>query len=127
MDEEEHHQKNKTEYGLFTDFFELFVSLLAIGSIVPIYDQSLDIEFAYTLAHNFFGLSLKKEELTSFFLQLIFEIFERFNHKFQAMIASKRISLDLFWCKNEGRNDDFRRLQCKNEPCIILKPQIAPE
>ena len=28
--------------------------------------------------------------------QLIFEIFERFNHKFQAMIASKRISLDLF-------------------------------
>src|ERR1700722_11993964 len=120
-------ERIKCNLACFTDFFELIVSLPAIGSIVPIYDQSLDIEFTDTFAYNFFGFSLKKEELTPFFLQLVFEIFERFNHKFQAMIASKRISLDLFWRKNEGRNDKFRRLQRKNKPCIILKSQIAPE
>ena len=111
-------ERIKWNMARFADFFELFVSLPTIGSIVPIYDQSFDIEFAHTFAHNFFGLSLKKEELTPFFLQLIFEIFERFNHKFQAMIASKRISLDLFWCKNEGGNDNSEDFNAKMSPVL---------
>lgn len=41
--------------------------------------------------------------------------------------TSKMVFVDLFRCENEGRNDDFRRLQCKNEPGIVLKSQIASE